>query len=138
MANDVKFENYSIKVKKIIKEKCLKFLSEASALMVSQVQKNTAVKTGKLKRSWTFKINEADLESTIGSSEENSIWEEFGTGEYALNGNGRKDSWHYKDPITGKWYKTKGKKPKRAFYKAFSSLKNTIIQKAESLLKEIK
>lgn len=137
MADNVKFENYNIKVKNAIKDKCLKFLSEASTLMVSQVQRNTAVKTGKLKNSWTFKINEADLESTIGSGEENSIWEEFGTGEYALNGNGRKGSWSYKDPVTGKWYKTKGKKPKRAFYNAFSSLKATIIQKAESVLKEI-
>lgn len=133
----IKFEDNRIEVKNVLREKGLKFLSEASQLILTQVQRNTAVKTGKTKNSWNFEINEGNLESAIGSSEENSIWEEFGTGEYALQGNGRKTPWSYKDKVTGKWYRTKGKKPKRAFYNAFSSTKDAIISKAESEFKEI-
>ena len=119
--NYVHFTNNSIQVKNAIKDKCLKFLVEASSLLVNQVVRNTTVKTGQLKRSWDFKINENELEAQVGSPLENAIWEEFGTGEYALNGDGRKGSWSYKDSVTGEWHKTKGKKPKRALYQSFIS-----------------
>lgn len=137
MANNVQFTDNSIKVKKAIKSKCLQCLAEVSQLLLTQVQRNTKVKTGQLKNSWKFEINDDKLESRIGSPLENSIWEEFGTGEYALNGDGRKTAWSYKDKTTGKWYKTTGKKPKRALFNAFNSLKQTIISKIENTLKEI-
>lgn len=138
MSDNIKFTDNRIEIKNIIKDKCLQFLAEASSLMTSQVQKNTKVKTEKTKNSWKFEINEEKLESQIGSGEENAIWEEFGTGEWALNGDGRKTAWSYKDKVTGKWYRTKGKKPKRALYNAYVSTKDPIISKAESVMKEIK
>lgn len=137
MASNIEFKDYSISVKNAIKEKGLKFLAEASSLIVSQTQKNTRVKTGKLKNSWNFKIDDKELLSKVGSEEENALWEEFGTGEYALNGDGRKTKWKYKDDMTGKWFLTRGKKPTRAFYKAFLSCKNTIISRAEQIFGEL-
>ena len=58
-------------------------------------------------------------EAIIGSSDQNAIWEEFGTGEHALQGNGRKGGWSYQDE-KGDWHYTTGKKPSRAFFKAYT------------------
>ena len=96
-------------------------------------------------------------EAVIGSPLENAIWEEFGTGEHALpeGGGGRKGGyWVFvkgadgKSSHTGKTYTlkeakrvmaimrskgldayyTNGKKPKRAFWKAFNKTKSKIIK----------
>ena len=134
---DIEFKDNRIEVKRAIDGKIGKFLVEASSLVVAQVASNTKVKTGQTKNSWKSSINESKGEAVIGSELENAIWEEFGTGEYALEGNGRKDSWVYKDKVTGKFYRTKGKRPKRALYKAFKSTKPLIIKRAEEVLKEL-
>ena len=65
---------------------------------------------------------------------ENAIWNEYGTGEYALEGNGRKGGWSYKDDH-GDWHHTFGKQPERTFDKAYKGLKPKIIKRAEDVLK---
>lgn len=134
---DIEFKDNRIEVKRAIEGKIDKFLVEAASLVVSQAAMNTRVRTGQTKNSWKSNIDEAKKEAIIGSELENPIWEEFGTGEFAIEGNGRKTTWTYKDKITGKYYKTKGKKPTRALYKAFKTQKSTIVQRAEQVLKEL-
>lgn len=56
------------------------------------------------------------------------------TGEFALRGNGRKGGWFYKD-AKGDFHHTTGKKPSRAFFKAYTSLKNKIINYIQNSLK---
>ena len=63
-----------------------------------------------------------EAQSVIGNPLENAIWEEYGTGEYALKGNGRKKPWVYKDE-RGNWHTTHGKKPLRPLQKAFDKTK---------------
>lgn len=130
----IEFTDNSVAVKALINSASIKWLHEASAVLESQVKQNTAVDTGQLKGSWEFAVNETKGESIIGSSLENAIWEEFGTGEYALNGDGRKGGWYYVDS-KGNGHFTKGKKPRRALHKAFHAKKSTIIRKAEEMLK---
>lgn len=67
--------------------------------------------------------NESNIEAVIGSPLENALWEEFGTGEHSINGNGRKG-----------W---KGKAPSRAFFKAYTTKKNTIIKLIQNKLKNL-
>ena len=55
----------------------------------------------------------------IGSDLENAIYEEYGTGEYALHGDGRKGGWVYKSDKDGKFYHTLGKTPRQPLTKAF-------------------
>lgn len=138
----VEFEDNRMQVKEAIRDAAIGFLHEAAGEMVSQTARNTKVKTGQTKRSWSYVVNEESLEAVIGSPLENAIWEEFGTGEYALNNNGRKGGWVYyagKDK-DGKdqFYFTLGKKPRRPFFKAFKALKTAIIRKAERRFGEIK
>lgn len=127
---DIEFTDNSVKVKNAIKEAAIAWLHEAGSELQTQVKRNTAVDTGQLKNSWNYKVDESKLEAVVGSPLENAIWEEFGTGEFALNGNGRKTPWKYQD-AKGKWRYTKGKKPKRALFKAFTKLKPKILASAK-------
>jgi len=56
------------------------------------------------------------------------------TGEHALHGDGRKGGWAYKD-AKGDWHFTHGKKPSRAFFKAYTSMKNKIIKRIQDFMK---
>lgn len=133
MANVI-FEDYTINVQNAIDNNINAVLEECAGEIESAAKRNTRVDTGKTKNSWQHTVVDSETTAYIGSNYENAIWEEFGTGEYALEGNGRKGGWAYKD-AKGDWHYTTGKKPSRAFYKAFTSLKNKIISKIQNSLK---
>lgn len=133
--NKLEFKDYSKNVKKAITDASKAWLYEASAEIVSQTKRNTAVDTGQLKGSWTAVVDEEKGEATMGSPLENAVWEEFGTGEYALKGNGRKGGWFYKD-AKGNGHFTFGKRPRRAFWKAYVTTKPKILKRAEEIFKE--
>ena len=101
MANDIQFsfKDNKVEVQRAMTDAMDGALLEVSAELVSQTARNTAVDTGQLKGSWSANVTKDDEKYTaiIGSPLERAIWYEFGTGEYALNGNGRKGGWFYKD-----------------------------------------
>lgn len=130
----VQFTDNSAAVKAALDDAVKAYLYEAGGEIEAQVKRNTRVGTGQLKNSWAYRVDESKGETTIGSPLENAIWEEFGTGEYALHGDGRKGGWYYQDD-KGKWHHTYGKSPHRAFQRAFNSLKNALISRAEEVLK---
>ena len=131
---DVKFEDFSVQVKGAIDDAVMQYLYEASGELVRQTARSSPVDTGELKNSWNYNIDEGKQESKIGSPIENAIWNEFGTGEFALEGNGRKGGWKYQDD-KGKRHFTMGKKPQRTFKNAFDVLKPKLIKRAETVLK---
>lgn len=98
--------------------------------------------TGRTKESWQMdtKENSQGVAAYVGSNYENAIWEEFGTGEYALHGDSRKGGWFYED-AKGEGYFTKGKPPKRPLHHAFVSKKGTcerIIKDNYAAIAEVK
>lgn len=121
------FEDNTVKILKMTEDAIEAALLEAAAEIVSQTAMNTRVKTGQLKGSWKANVSQTSdgYEAVIGSPLENAIWEELGTGEHALNKDGRKGSWVYED-AEGKWHRTTGKKPSRAFWKAYITTKPKI------------
>ena len=124
--NIIRFEDYSKQVIDAIDRGILNALEEVSGELEGRVKDNSRFDTGKTKGSWNHKVDEHKFEAYVGSNYENAIWEEFGTGIYAQNGNGRKDvPWVYQSE-DGKWHRTKGKKPNRALKRAFDSMKNSI------------
>ena len=133
----VEFKDYSKIVLKKFHDNAVNWLIEASGEVEAQTKENTKVDTGKTKGSWEHKVNEAKLEAEVGSRYKNALWEEFGTGIYALNGDGRKTKWVYKNPKDNKFYATVGKKPRRALYKAYTGLKNKLIRNAQERFKKI-
>ena len=130
----VEFHDYTIKVKDAIDDGVNVVLEECAGELESQVKRNSRVDTGKTKNSFRHRVDEEAHIATIGSSDENAIWEELGTGEYALQGNGRKGGWAYMD-AKGDWHYTHGKKPSRAFWNAYTSMKNKIIKRIQEFLK---
>lgn len=158
----VQFEDNSIQVKAEMKREIIAVLHECAGEIVSQTKRNSKVGKvggGQTKGSWQYQVNENKLEAVIGNPLENAIWEEFGTGEYALEGNGRKGGWYiligsgegcisqavvdaYHMKVVygknGKKYAyTKGKKPKRAFFKAYNKLKGSVKTRLQQALKGI-
>lgn len=135
---EVLFKDYSDDVKKKIMQLGVSWLYEASGEIKSQTQRNTRVDTGQTKDKWDYIVDEKKLEAQIGSRLENAIWEEFGTGIHALNGNGRKDvPWTYKDE-NGQWHKTRGKKPSRAFHFAYQTMKPRVIRSAQEKFRSMR
>ena len=130
----VEFKDFSIQVMDAMDGGINAVLEECAGELESQAKRNSRVDTGKTKNSFRHHVDDAAHEATIGSNDENTIWEEFGTGEHALKGNGRKGGWAYQDE-KGDWYFTHGKKPSRAFYNAFTSLKSKIINRIQNSLK---
>lgn len=160
--SNVVFEDFSVEVKTAIKDKAITFLEEVGGELRSRTQRNSRRKTSKTADSYEYKVDEGQLAVHIGSNYQNAIWEEFGTGEYALNGDGRKGWWVYvegtpsKSSSTskGKSYSspvrarmavallrskgldaqmTKGKTANRPLFKAYESFKSGIIRRAEQI-----
>lgn len=130
----VQFTDNSAQVKAALDDAVIAYLYEAGGELEAQVKRNSRVGTGQLKNSWTYRVDESKGETTVGSPLENAIWEEFGTGEYAVNGDGRKGGWWYQDEKDGTWHHTYGKKPHRAFKRAFDSLKTALIKRAQQVI----
>ena len=126
----VEFHDFSRVVLQRINECGATFLEEVGGELESQVKQNTKVDTGKTKGSWEHVVDTDKMEVQVGSRYKNALWEEFGTGIYALNGDGRQTRCVYRTP-DGKYHSTVGKKPRRALYKAYNSKKNQIIREAK-------
>lgn len=134
MGMDIHIETHQDEVNERFREIAIAWLHEASGELESAVRNNQRVRTGKTRGSWRYVVDEQKLEGIVGSDMENAIWEEFGTGEYALNGNGRKGGWWYVDE-KGQRHFTRGKRPIRPLYKAYMALKGTIIASAQERFK---
>ena len=132
----VEFKDFTTIVLQKIQENGEAFLEEVGGEVEAQTKRNTKVDTGKTKGSWEHIVNADKMEVQIGSRYKNALWEELGTGIYALNGDGRKNKWVYRTP-DGKFHTTVGKKPRRALYRAYTSKKNAIIREARRRFKEL-
>lgn len=95
-----------------------KFVEDSAKLLV-------AVDTGNLRGSITHKVNEAEPSCRIGTNVEYAPYLEFGTGEYAEDGKGRKGGWFFTDPEGKTWF-TKGNKPQPFLRPALLENKDTI------------
>ena len=159
----VKFTDNSAKVKAALNEASIAYLHEAAGELEAQTKRNSRpVKYGKhdVKNSWKYTVDEDSGEAKIGSTLEAAYWEELGTGEHALNKDGRKGWWVYVEgndtPSSNqKMYTeeeakqtaaflrskgldahaTKGTKANRPLFSAFTSLKTALIRRAKEILK---
>lgn len=136
MAVEVEITDNTMEIINATDEEIISWLYEAAGEVKSQAMRNSRVDTGELKGSWTYVVDEDKKEATIGSPLENAIWEEFGTGHYALNGNGRKKPWGYTDR-KGVFHWTHGKKPNRTLFRAWQTCKGKMEKSLTNKLKGI-
>lgn len=132
----IQYTNNSAKVKAAMKGSVMAFLHEIAGEIQGQAIRLSRTDTGQTKGSYETKvIIEGDTGTAyIGSNYQNAIWEEYGTGEYALQGNGRKGGWVFKFPKTGKFIFTRGKKPNRPLFLAFQVTKGNIANRLKEIL----
>ncbi|MCH4167684.1 MAG: HK97 gp10 family phage protein [Streptococcaceae bacterium] len=126
------FKDKSEEGKEKIKNATIKWLLQACILVEGQAVLLASVDTGRLKKSIDHKVDEAELTGYVGTNCDYAIYVEFGTGEFAENGNGRKGGWMYKDP-SGEWFFTWGMPPQPYLRSAFRTTKGQI----ESLAKDV-
>lgn len=131
---DITFRDNSVLVKTALRKALGTWLEEAAYVIESQAKQNTAVDTGQTKNAWSHTVNVSKGEALVGNPLENAVWEEYGTGEYALNGNGRKGGWFYVDK-EGNGHFTRGKRPRRMLHNAFHTKKTAVIRRAEEILR---
>ena len=131
---DFEFIDNSDEVMERIRRGIIAGLEAAAGELESQAAQNTPVDTGQLKSAWGHIVDENKLEATVGNTLENAIWTEFGTGEHALNNDGRKGGWFYVD-AKGKGHFTHGKKPIRMLFNAFTTKRNVLIRIIEEEIK---
>ena len=156
----IEFKDYSDEVKEKINDALIAGLYEAAGEIEGQVKRNMKQHSdkGQTRNAWTYRVDESKLIATIGNPLENAIWEELGTGEWAVDGKGRKKTWYVPvDGYTGtkkptyngqvvivygkegqKFYKTNGKKPNRALHSAFVTKRNVVIELIKNKLKNIR
>lgn len=160
----VQFQNYSIQVKEELEKASIAYLKEAAGEIQGQTMRNTRpIKYGRydVKNNWEYDVNENKLEAKVGNKLQAALWEEFGTGKFALNKDGRKGWWVYVEgndtprPVQHHYTKeeaesvvaylkskgldahmTEGQPPNRPLFKSYSSLKNALIKRAENFMKE--
>lgn len=133
--------NVTLKDNRILIENKLKvnitrFLYEVGGEFVAGVVRRSRTDTFETRNSYTYQVaNYPDhAEVTVGSPKENAIWEEFGTGEFALKGNGRKGGWKYYDEDDDRWYFTWGKKPNEPMTRTWNALKSKIRKRLKEVI----
>ena len=94
-------------------------------------------KTGALRRSIKSKVELTgnSIEGIVYSPLEYAPYQEYGTGLFAENGNGRKTGWAYEDEKTGETIFTRGNRPHPFLRPAVNENKDKIINMIKGALK---
>lgn len=162
--SQIEFTDNSAKVKSAVNDAVIAFLHEAAGEIESQTKRNMPPGQwyAQQKNNWQYTVDENNQEAVVGNPMQQSLWTEFGTGEYALNNDGRKGYWVYvkgsngsASSTGGKSYTlseakrivammqadgldahyTKGQAPKRPLFNAYTSLKPGLMQMFSEKLK---
>ena len=143
------FEDFTGEVTQEIENIILNWLEEGASELETQTitRSGTGAYHREVASKWEHRVDKSKYEAIVGNPLENALWVEYGTGEYALKGDGRKDWWVFIEGGSGKssneskHYKTKeeakravaylrakgikagytnGQQPKRPLYFAFN------------------
>ena len=100
----VEFHDFSIEVKAELNDTTKSWLHTWANEIASKA-KDTVQMDGdqgvQLRKSYRADVDEGAGVAQIGTPLESGYWEEYGTGEYAVHGDGRKGWWVYKDGYQG-------------------------------------
>lgn len=128
--NDFQFEDNSKQVKQQFHDVSEEGMLAALLLVEGQAKALAAVASGQMRDGVDHKITSdsaSRLIGQVGSPHEHAIYVEFGTGEFAENGAGRKGGWVYQDP-SGQWFFTWGQEPQPFLRPAFRMTKKQVEQ----------
>ena len=103
---------------------------EAAQFVESVAREKAPKDTGTLKGSIESKVerNGNVITGIVFTPVEYAPYQEFGTGLFAVNGDGRKTGWAYEDPKTGEKVWTRGNRPHPFMGPALRENKDVILQ----------
>jgi hypothetical protein len=136
MSSNFGFKDYSGKIKKELLAAMERGMEKALLLVEAQVKALTPVDTGALRDNIGHsQVSDATtVTGVVGSPYAYAIYIEYGTGEYADNGQGRKGGWAYVG-ADGKKHFTRGNKPYRMFRDGFSQTAKAVEAAVKSEVK---
>lgn len=122
-----KFEDNSNIVKKAMDAASERAMEAATLYIEGQAKSLAAVSSGEMRDKIDHKVSKRDdnIIGTVGSPFMYAFYVEFGTGEFAENGAGRKGGWSYQDS-SGEWFFTWGQDPQPFLRPAFRRNKQQI------------
>ena len=141
-----------------VEKAAINWLEETTGELEAQVKRGSRSDGGGTANSWSHEVDTVKKEGVVGSDQMNAIWEEYGTGEFAVNGDGRGGAWYVPvESATGskkpsyngkvivvhgkngkKYYKTNGKQPHPALEPAWSNVIPKAKKNLPAALKKIK
>lgn len=121
------FVSYADKVMNQMDEVLERAMTMVLEIIKSAAKAGAPVNTGQLRDriDYQLKAVNGQVIGIVGSPEQYAIYVEFGTGEFAENGAGRKGGWAFQDP-SGEWYFTWGQEPQPFMRNAFRQHKKDI------------
>lgn len=128
LSNDFEFVSYRKEVEQQMEEIAARGMEKVLMLIRSAAKSLTPVNTGQLRDRLDYQLRMVNgkVVGIVGSPDMYAIYVEFGTGEFAENGSGRKGGWAYQDP-SGEWFFTWGQDPQPFLRPAFKQNKKQII-----------
>ena len=141
MALDIKFEGLDKIIDKIEDfddvHAMTRAMQDACNIVVDAAIDKAPKKTGALRRSITSKVELTgnSIEGIVFTPLEYAPYQEYGTGLFAENGNGRKTGWAYEDEKTGETIFTRGNRPHPFLRPAINENKDKIINIIKGALK---
>lgn len=128
MAKGFKFEDNSKEVKQQMRKASEAGMESVLLMIEAAAKANTPVgETGELRDKMDHNISHqgTTMIGQVGSPLDYAPYVEFGTGEFAENGAGRKGGWSYQDE-EGNWHYTKGQNPQPYLRPAFRENKKNV------------
>ena len=105
-------------------KKLSQILSQACLIVENQARRDAPVDNGVLRNSIRSEVE--GKQGVVGTNIEYAPYVEFGTGLFAVNGDGRQTPWSYQDEM-GEWHTTIGQHPQPFLGPALEMNRETII-----------
>jgi len=123
----IEFQDNSKKVKAEMAKASERGMEAALLMLEAAIKAGAPVDSGDLRDSTDHKtsVSGSKVEGKVGTPLMYGVYVEYGTGEFAENGSGRKGGWSYQD-AEGKWHRTKGMKPRKFMRNGFRQNKNKV------------
>lgn len=117
---DFRLEDYSKERSADLESAAIKALTKVGLIVESSAKSKARFDTGQLRDGIDSKVKPNGTETVVmvGSNDDHFVFNEFGTGEFAENGQGRKGGWFYEDEA-GNGHFTRGMTPQPMIRPAF-------------------
>ena len=125
MAEIINLDKLNYKLENLANLNVSKALNRACLVVENEAKRLCPVDTGDLRSSITHEVhNDVGI---VGTNKEYAPYVEFGTGIFAVEGNGRDTAWSYQDD-KGEWHTTVGQKPQPFLETAIQTKRKLVIK----------